>query len=66
MSEPICIAPTAVYDSEQTCSALQIGESKLRELVKDGRLYPLDFTARWRFFGQRLIELCLRASEAQP
>lgn len=59
---PVGIVPTAVYTREQVCSVLGIGDTKLRELVKGGRLFPLDFTAHWRVFGEQIIELCRDAS----
>ena len=66
MSEPQGIVPTAVYDTEQACVVLQIGEPKLKELVSDGRLQRLAYSYRWRFFGQHLIEFCLREPEKSP
>jgi len=60
---PVGIIETAVYDSEQTRAALQIGESKLKQLVAAGELNPLTFTSRHRFWGQDLIRLCRLASE---
>jgi hypothetical protein len=63
MNEPQGIIPTAVYDAQQVCAVLQIGESKLQDLVTSGSLCTLNFTTRHRFFGQRLIEFCLRESE---
>lgn len=66
MSEPRGIVPTAVYDTDQACAVLQIGEPKLKELVSDGSLQRLTYSYRWRFFGQRLIEFCLRDSEDSP
>ena len=65
MNEPQGIAPNAVYTREQVCSVLGIGDTKLRELVHDGRLHPLDFTAHWRFFGAELIRM-LRAASHLP
>lgn len=62
---PVGIVPTAVYNREQVCAALQIGDTKLRELVADGALRPLAFTTHWRFIGQRLVELCLRESDGE-
>lgn len=62
MTAPTAIQPTAVYDLAQACSALGIGETKLREIVADGRLQPLQYTGRWRFFGEDLIALCRKAS----
>jgi len=56
--QPAPIMPTAVYTTEQVCAALGIGESKHKQLVKSCRLHPLDFTSRWRFFGEDLIDLC--------
>lgn len=46
-------------------TALQIGDTKLRELVAGGALVPLAFTTHWRFIGQRLVELCLRESDGE-
>lgn len=59
---PIPIVATAVYDREQVCSILGIGNTKLRELVTDERLHPLDFTSHWRVFGEDLLRLCRDAS----
>ena len=56
------IIPTAIYTRDQVCSVLGIGDTKLRELVRQGSLHPLDFTSRWRFFGEELIRLCREAS----
>ena len=56
--QPMPINATAVYDTEQACAVLQIGESKLKALVKAGRVHPLDFTSRWRFWGEDLVDLC--------
>lgn len=67
MNEPQGIIPTAVYDSVQVCAVLQIGVDKLKQLVSEGRLVRLSYYSRsWRFFGQRLIEFCLRESEEKP
>ena len=63
MSEPQGIIPLAVYDSEQVCSALQIGQDRLKELVAAGELNPLNFTARHRFWGEDIVRLCRLASE---
>lgn len=65
MNEPLGIVPTAVYDSEQACAVLRIGESKLQELVSGQLLMTLDFTSRRRFWGEELIRFC-RESSALP
>lgn len=62
--QPAPVMPLAVYTTEQVCDALGIGESKLKQLVKAGRLRPLDFTSRWRFFGEDLIDLCRAAGSS--
>jgi len=62
MNEPQGIIPLAVYDSEQVCAVLQIGQDKLKALVAAGELNPLNFTARHRFFGEDLVGLCRLAS----
>lgn len=58
MNEPQGIIPTAVYDPEQACAVLQIGESKLTQLVADELLVALNFTSRRRFWGEELIRFC--------
>ena len=63
MSEPQGIIPLAVYDSEQVCAALQIGQDKLKQIVAAGELNPLTFTARHRFWGEDIVRLCRLASE---
>jgi hypothetical protein len=60
---PSGIVPSAVYDRAQVCSVLSIGDTKLRELVKDGALHPLTFTTHWRFLGEDLIRLCRAAAQ---
>jgi len=62
MTAPSAIQPTAVYDLAQACSVLGIGETKIRELVANRRLHPLEYTNRLRFFGEDLIRLCREAS----
>ena len=62
MDSPSGIIPTAVYDREQACGVLGIGDTKLRELVQAGRLRKLSYNGRWRFFGEELIRLCREAS----
>lgn len=48
MTAPSAIQPTAVYDLAQACSVLGIGETKIRELVANRRLHPLEYTNRRR------------------
>lgn len=60
MKAPEGIIPTAVYDSEQVCAVLEIGETKLKQLVRDGRLPRLAYCRSWRFFGEQVIEFCRR------
>lgn len=62
MNEPRGIIPTAVYDSGQACAVLQIGQSKLQQLVADGRLRRLTYSNRSRFFGEELTRFCRAAS----
>ena len=62
MNEPQGIIPTAVYDPEQACAVLQIGQSKLKQLMADGLLEALDCTARHRFWGEELIRFCRKSS----
>ena len=62
MDSPSGIIPTAVYERSQVCAVLGIGDTKLRELVADGRLKRMTFSGRWRFFGEELIRLCRESS----
>lgn len=62
MSDPVGIIATAVYDTEQTCSVLRISESKLKQLIAEGRVHSLDFTTRRHFFGAELIRMLRSAS----
>ena len=62
MDSPSGIIPTAVYERSQVCEVLGIGDTKLRELVADGRLKRMTFSGRWRFFGEELIRLCRESS----
>jgi hypothetical protein len=63
VDSPVGIVPTAAYTREQVCAALGIGDTKLRELVREGDLHPLIFTTRWRFFGEDLIRMCRDAAD---
>ena len=42
---------------------LQIGESKLKELVASGALVPLAYSRTQLFWGEHLIRFCGRASK---
>ncbi len=63
MNEPQAILPTAVYDAAQVRVLLQIGESKLKELVASGALVPLAYSRTQLFWGEHLIRFCGRASK---
>ncbi len=61
MTGPRQIIPHALYDPQEAADALRIGRDKLDSLVAEGRIRPVDYTAKWRFWGEDLIALCRAA-----
>lgn len=63
MSSPSrAISATTVYEPDEVCSLLGIGDDKLREIVSRGGLRRLGYSNRWRFFGEELIRFCRGAT----
>lgn len=60
------INPRRVYTAEETRDLLMVGEVKLRELVDDLRITPLDYHRHLLFFGEEIVRFCRAASGLVP